>query len=163
MAAHGAADHSSRGPLTGGPTTLGTRTMTAAARSLLQRQYRAVLLRCARANAVGLLVLCGLPPAVAQVLGVVPDGRTATTVQGSGNLATVQTGTVRGSNAFNSFSRFDVGSGQQVNLLLPGGTSNLVNLVGGGRSQIDGWVNAYKDGRIGGNVFFFNSDGFDEM
>ncbi|WP_162520882.1 leukotoxin LktA family filamentous adhesin [Pseudaquabacterium pictum] len=134
--------------------------MTAAACGYLNRQYRAVLLRCARANAAGLLLLVGLPPAMAQVLGVVPDGRTATTVQTSGNLATVQTGTVRGANAFNSFSRFDVGSGQQVNLLLPGGSSHLINLVGGARSQIDGWVNAYKDGRIGGHVFFFNSNGF---
>lgn len=139
--------------------------MTAAAQALLQRQYRAVLLRCARANAAGLvqaaglLLVGGLAPALAQVSGVVPDGRTATTVQSSGNLATVQTGTVRGSKAFNSFSRFDVAGGQQVNLLLPGGTSQLVNLVSGGRSQIDGWVNAYKDGRIGGQVFFFNSDG----
>jgi len=133
--------------------------MTAAACGYLNRQYRAVLLRCARANATGLVLLCGLPPAMAQVLGIVPDGRTATQVQASGNLATVQTGTVRGQNAFNSFSRFDVASGEQVNLLLPTDTSKLINLVGGPRSQIDGWVNAYRNGRIGGDVYFFNSNG----
>jgi filamentous hemagglutinin family protein len=134
--------------------------MTASAIGLLRRRYLCILRQCALRNAVGLVLVSGLPAAMAQALNVVPDGRTATTVAQQGALATVSTATTRGATAFNSFSRFDVGSGAQVNLLLPAGSSNLVNLVSGARSQIDGWVNAYKDGRIGGNVFFFNPQGW---
>lgn len=134
--------------------------MTAAAIGYLQRQYACVLRRCAWASSVGMSFMVALPPAVGQTVNVVPDNRTATQVSQRNGLATVTTATTRGVNAFNSFSRFDVGAGQQVNLMLPDGTSNLINTVSGARSQIDGWVNAYKAGRIGGNVYFFNTEGF---
>ena len=78
---------------------------------------------------------------------------------GTANV-TINTGTVKGVNAFNSFSQFNVNGGQTVNLNLPTGTANLLNLVRDGVSNIGGIVNAYKDGRIGGNVFFFNPHGF---
>ena len=90
---------------------------------------------------------------------IVPDGRTQTHLAVNGAVTAITTQTVSGANAFNSFSRFNVGNGQTVNLLLPGGTSNLLNLVRDERSQLNGVMNAYKDGRIGGNVFFLNPHG----
>lgn len=133
-----------------------------------RRQYLAILRRCATLNAMGWMA-CGLgaggmallTPVDAQAQGIVTDGRTATTVSGAGTAnVTIDTGTVKGVNAFNSFSQFNVNAGQTVNLNLPTGTANLLNLVRNNASQIDGIVNAYKDGRIGGNVFFFNPHGF---
>ena len=133
-----------------------------------RRQYLAILRRCATLNAMGWMA-CGLgaggavllTPVDAQAQGIVTDGRTNTTVTGGGTAnVTVNTGTVKGVNAFNSFSQFNVNGGQTVNLNLPTGTANLLNLVRDGASNINGIVNAYKDGRIGGNVFFFNPHGF---
>lgn len=91
--------------------------------------------------------------------GVVTDGRTQTTVNVSGNQASIETATVRGTNAFNSFSSFDVRAGETANLHVPTGANNLINMVSGGASQIFGVVNAYKGGAIGGNVWFANSSG----
>ncbi len=133
-----------------------------------RRQYLAILRRCATLNAMGWMA-CGLgaggmallTPVDAQAQGIVTDGRTASTVTGAGTAnVTIDTGTVKGVNAFNSFSQFNVNGGQTVNLNLPTGTANLLNLVRDSASNINGIVNAYKDGRIGGNVFFFNPHGF---
>ena len=92
---------------------------------------------------------------------IIPDGRTATTVTTSGSVSTVTTGTVSGPNAFNSFSQFQVGRGATGNLILPAGTSNLINLINGNNpAVINGVLNAYKDGQIGGNVYFAAPGGF---
>lgn len=90
---------------------------------------------------------------------IVPDGNTATHVGTSGTSTQVTTGTVRGQNAFNSFSRFNVGTGDTVNLHLPSGTQNLLNLVHDERTQIDGVLNAIRNGGIGGNVYIANPHG----
>ena len=88
------------------------------------------------------------------------DGRTATSVTENGGVWNVSTATARGKNAFNSFSRFDVDSGTTVNLYLPTGTSNLINLVRDKKTSIDGILNSFKDGALGaGNVFFLNPNG----
>jgi filamentous hemagglutinin family protein len=136
--------------------------MSRSAITLLRSRYLAILRRCATLNAMGmlgtsLLMLQGM----AQAAGteIVPDGRTATTVTPSPTGIGVSTGTIRGVTGLNSFSRFNVGAGDTVNLNLPAGTHNLVNLVSGSASTIDGVLNAYKDGRIGGNVFFLNPQG----
>lgn len=90
---------------------------------------------------------------------IVPDGNTATSVAEQGTVTDVTTGTVKDDNAFNSFTVFDVYQGNTVNLHLPGGTSNLINLVHGKQSNIDGILNSYKNGAIGGNVYFANPYG----
>uniref|UniRef100_UPI0035B33E67 leukotoxin LktA family filamentous adhesin n=1 Tax=Hydrogenophaga sp. TaxID=1904254 RepID=UPI0035B33E67 len=92
--------------------------------------------------------------------GIVPDGRTDTSVSGGGNVTDVRTGTTKGANAFNSFSAFSVGGGEVVNLHLPSGSSNLINLVTDQRATIDGMLNSIKDNAIGGNVFFATPHGF---
>ena len=91
---------------------------------------------------------------------IVPDGRTATTVGTVGNVTDVHTSTQRGANAFNSFQSFSVGVGQVANLHLPSSAANLINLVRGEGTTIDGLLNSIRDGRIGGNVYFANPHGF---
>ncbi|MDR3050004.1 MAG: leukotoxin LktA family filamentous adhesin, partial [Elusimicrobiota bacterium] len=57
-------------------------------------------------------------------------------------------------------SNFDLANGDKANLILPSNTDNLVNMVtGNNKSFIDGTLNAYKNGKIGGNVFFLNPNG----
>lgn len=93
---------------------------------------------------------------------IILDGKTDTTVTPNGNDTTeVYTDTLRGSNAFNSFDFFNIDSGETVNLHIPSGASNLLNLVNKDTSTINGVVNSLKDdGLIGGNVFFLNPHGF---
>ena len=132
--------------------------MSYGALGFLRRQYLCVLRRCAFLNACAAPLMM-MAAAHAGPAPIVPDGRTATTLAGHGTVTDIHTTTVRANTAFNSFSRFNIGRGQTVNLHLPGGTSNLLNLVRNERSTLDGVMNAYKDGRIGGNVFFFNPHG----
>jgi len=90
---------------------------------------------------------------------ITQDGRTGTQVHVSGNTANISTSTVAGKTGFNSFSNFVLGNGDIANLRLPAGTSNLVNVVTDSQTIINGVLNAYKDGRIGGNVFFADPQG----
>lgn len=97
--------------------------------------------------------------ASAQTL-ILPDGRTQTSVTTAGVISNVSTATVLGANAFNSFQVFNVGTGSIANLHVPGSATNLINLVSGQQTSIHGILNAIKDGRIGGNVYFANPHGF---
>ena len=132
--------------------------MSDSALGYLRRQYLCVLRKCAFLSAFSSQLLL-MAAAHAGSPAIVPDGRTATVLNSSGAVTDIRTGTVRGNNAFNSFSRFNIGSGQTVNLHLPAATVNLLNLVRNERSMLNGVMNSYKDGRIGGNVFFFNPHG----
>jgi hypothetical protein len=97
--------------------------------------------------------------ASAQKAGIVPNGNTQTRVSTTGAITNVTTNTIRGTNAYNSFSIFNVNQGKTVNLFLPSGTDNLLNLVNS-QSSIDGILNSIKNGKIGGNLFFVNPYGF---
>ena len=90
---------------------------------------------------------------------IVVDGRTNTTVNVNGTISNVSTSTVHGVNAFNSFSRFNVYEGNTVNLVVPNSAANLINLVNGDASYINGILNSIKNGQIGGNVYLLNPDG----
>jgi filamentous hemagglutinin family protein len=90
---------------------------------------------------------------------ILPDGNTATRVQSAGATTDVTTSTIRGANAFNSFSRFNVGAGSTVNLHLPDGTRNLLNLVHDQRTDIDGVLNSLRNGQPGGNLYIANPHG----
>ncbi|MEO8114262.1 MAG: leukotoxin LktA family filamentous adhesin, partial [Phenylobacterium sp.] len=85
---------------------------------------------------------------------IVPDGRTLTQTTNLGAVTEVTTGSVSGTHAFNSFSQFNVGAGGTVNLQLPAGASTLFNVVRDAPIQIDGVLNSYRSGQIGGRVFF---------
>ncbi|MGC6512260.1 MAG: leukotoxin LktA family filamentous adhesin [Parvibaculales bacterium] len=90
---------------------------------------------------------------------IVPDGRTQTALSVSGNVTDVRTQTIQGTTGLNSFSVFDVHRGNQVNLHLPDSTDNLINFVHDKETRIDGLLNAYKNGLVGGNVYFLNPYG----
>jgi len=106
-----------------------------------------------------LLIFYGTTPGLAGNV-IVPDGRTATTVQTSGTTTNITTSTVSGANAFNSFSQFGVGAGNTVNLQLPNGTQNLINTVTNAQAYVNGTLNSYSNGKIGGNVYFADPMGF---
>jgi len=133
--------------------------MTQSAIDLLVRQYRRVFLRCRWLNAIAFSAATLLGASSASGQAIVPDGRTQTQVVTQGSTTDVTTETVRGRHAYNSFKRFNVDQGHTTNLHLPQGTANLLNLVRDEATHIDGILNAYKDGRIGGNVFFLNPHG----
>ncbi|WBY02171.1 leukotoxin LktA family filamentous adhesin [Ramlibacter tataouinensis] len=107
---------------------------------------------------LGSYLLVSAPLAQAQAIR--PDGRTATTVTVNGSITDVHTGTLQAGNAFNSFHTFSVPAATATNLHVPTGAAHLVNIVRDHRTEIDGILNAVKDGRIGGNVWFANPHGF---
>jgi len=91
---------------------------------------------------------------------IVPDGRTLTNLQVNGATTNVTTSTLRGANAFNSFTHFNVGQGNTVNLQVPGTAANLINIVRDSQTTVNGVLNGYKNGQIGGRVFFADPYGF---
>ncbi|WBL81227.1 leukotoxin LktA family filamentous adhesin [Bradyrhizobium xenonodulans] len=129
---------------------------------------RATLRRLARFRSMSLL--CAMQMVFLPVYSVrvqaqtanviVPDGRTGTSLQTSGSVTNVTTSTISGNNAFNSFSQFSVGQGNTVNLQLPTGTQNLVNIVRDAPVYVNGTLNSYMNGAIGGNVYFADPKGF---
>lgn len=104
----------------------------------------------------------GLPAqAWAQATNIDPDQRTGTTVTGGSGTFDVTTSTTRGANAINSFRHFQVGNGDTVNLRLPSGTRNLINLVWDSQALVNGTLNSYlANNQIGGRVFFADPHGF---
>ena len=109
----------------------------------------------------GMLQFAFPPYAIAQADGpqIVLDGRTSTSLVINQNVTDVYTSTVLGQTGFNSFSVFNVYEGNEVNLYLPDGASALMNMVHDQQTVIDGYLNAYKDGQIGGDVYFLNPHG----
>ncbi|HEY1029163.1 MAG TPA: leukotoxin LktA family filamentous adhesin [Pseudomonas sp.] len=85
--------------------------------------------------------------------------KTDTHITVNGQVTDITTNTVRGQTGFNSFGRFEVASGNTVNLHVPGGAQNLVNLVHDSRAVINGTLNGLKDGKIGGNIIFADPHG----
>lgn len=98
-------------------------------------------------------------PAFAQNL-ITPDGRTQTSVSVNGTTTTITTQTVSGGAGYNSFSRFEQAAGTTVNMHLPQNTGALVNIVRNGPVVINGILNSYRNGQIGGHIYFSDSAGF---
>ena len=84
---------------------------------------------------------------------------TSTSMETTGLVTNITTTTVRGNTGFNSFGHFNVDGGNTVNLHVPAGKANLVNLVHDSRVVINGNLNGLKDGSIGGNVIFADPHG----
>ena len=111
---------------------------------------------------VALLSSCLIPlcPALAWAQAqspgnnIVTNGRTQTSVQVQGTTTNITTSTIQGGNAYNSFSQFSEGAGNTVNLQVPNSSRNLINIVRDGQVTVNGTLNAYKNGSIGGNVYF---------
>ncbi len=87
-----------------------------------------------------------------------PDTLTSITAAG-GTVTNITTATQHGNTGFNSFGQFVVGKDNTVNLVLPTGASNLVNLVHDARAEINGTLNSVMDGKLGGNVIFADPHG----
>ena len=66
---------------------------------------------------------------------------------------------MRGGTAYNSFSTFQESAGNTVDLIVPQQAGTLVNIVRDGPAVVNGTLNAYKNGQIGGNVVFADSYG----
>ena len=87
------------------------------------------------------------------------DGQTDTRLVVSGNKTDVFTNTIKSGNAFNSFSAFGVAQGNVVNLMVPDQAARLVNIVRDGPVNVQGVLNSYQNGVIGGRVVFADSYG----
>ena len=88
---------------------------------------------------------------------------TGTNIQTNGNITDIFTNTTVGNGqiGINSFDKFNVNQGDIVNLNLVNSQNKLVNLIfDNSASQINGVVNSYLNGQIGGNVLFANPNGF---
>jgi hypothetical protein len=94
------------------------------------------------------------------VHNITPDGRTRTTVTTTGTHSRITTETISGNVGFNTFSDFQQAAGTRVDLFVPDAAGSLVNIVSNGAAVIHGELNGYKNGEIGGNIFFSSSDGF---
>ncbi|WP_149748238.1 leukotoxin LktA family filamentous adhesin, partial [Rhizobium sp. RU35A] len=124
------------------------------------RHWYPVLARFSRTLTVS--VVSGslvLQPFLAHAQQIVVDGRTQTLLQVNGAVTDVTTTTIAHGNAFNSFSKFDVDAGHTVNLYVPQGADRLLNVVRDRQSSINGILNSYKNGEIGGDVYFLNPHG----
>ncbi|ROT98944.1 leukotoxin LktA family filamentous adhesin [Histidinibacterium lentulum] len=121
---------------------------------------KSVVWRRLASGASGLAIaLSGAMPALADVRA---DGATATTVNalGGGDFE-VTTGTIRNNTAFNTFEEFNVDAGQRIDMIQPGSTQALVNIIRqSSPSAIAGTVRALQEGVVGGNSYFVNADGF---
>ena len=113
-------------------------------------------------GAVVTAVLPGAGDAQAVNLGnnIVADGLTKTKITVQGNHTKISTKTVSAGVAFNTFSDFQQAAGQRVDLFVPDQAGSLVNIVSNGAVVINGELNSFKNGEIGGNVFFSSSNGF---
>ncbi|MEE6206858.1 MAG: leukotoxin LktA family filamentous adhesin [Alphaproteobacteria bacterium] len=131
----------------------------------LTRWYRQILIKCAILNAAVMVGAIGMP-AMADASEINQDGvpfKTATDIQHNGNIFDISTTTTNGSGdiGLNTFGKFNVSQGDVANLNLINKQDKLVNLVfDSSASQINGIVNSYKGGKIGGNVLFANPNGF---
>ena len=106
--------------------------------------------------------------AIASTISIMPtyaqnittDGNTNTTIQSCGKISNISTSTIKGSTGFNSFNKFNVLEDTTVNLILPGSTSKLINLIKEGPSNINGTLNSIQNGQVGGDIFLVNPYGF---
>lgn len=112
--------------------------------------------------ACALIASHGFSPELAWAVDIVADGRAGTVVSPLGaDAVDIHSHRLLGNgNALNSFSRFNVGSGELANLHVPTGSAALINLVRDQKTTVAGMLNAVKDGKIGGKIYFANPHGF---
>lgn len=104
---------------------------------------------------IALAIISTMPtPVWAAANVILPDGRTQTHLDQQGNTTDIRTSTVVDGTGLNSFSRFEVARGQLVNVHVPDQASRLINLVHERAIRVEGVLNAYKAGHIGGDVWF---------
>jgi filamentous hemagglutinin family protein len=97
----------------------------------------------------------------AVVSAITPDGTLGTTVNQAGNVFDINGGTIKGSNQFHSFDRFNVGTGDIASFNGPNGIVNILSRVTGlqsglQQSMIDGTL---RSTIAGANLFLLNPAG----
>lgn len=97
------------------------------------------------------------PPVQTQITAHGKSG--GTLIQRNGSVYDVTTTNFHNAAGVNHFDKYNVGKGDLVNMHIPTDKSSLVNFIHGGRSDINGIVNAMKNGKIGGDIYFANRDG----
>ncbi len=97
------------------------------------------------------------PPVQTQITA--HSNNTGTLIQRNGSVYDVTTTNFHKAAGVNHFDKYNVGTGDLVNMHIPTDKSSLVNFIHGGRSDINGIVNAIKNGKIGGDIYFANRDG----
>ena len=131
----------------------------------LSKWYKQVLIKCAILNAAVFVGFTTVPVAVSasEINQNNVPFKTETTIEQNNNVFNISTTTTnsKGDIGVNSFGKFNLSQGDMANLNLINDQNKLVNLVfDDSASQIDGIVNSYKNGQIGGNVLFANPNGF---
>ena len=104
-----------------------------------------------------------LQPVTAMAQTVIKPVNGGATVETNSHVTNVWAGTVVNDVALNVFKQFDVGANDIANMYFKEKdgsieASNLVNMVGS-RININGTVNAIRNKKIGGNLYFLSSDG----
>jgi filamentous hemagglutinin family protein len=98
-------------------------------------------------------------PAVT-VNNIVPNLKTNTVLTpGAANTTDITTTTIKGGVGLNTFSTFEVGAGNTVNLHVPTAANMLLNVVYDSPILVNGIVNGYKDGALGGKIAFADPHG----
>jgi hypothetical protein len=88
-------------------------------------------------------------------------GQTETVVSTQGSQSVISTQSLRDGNAFSTYSAFQVGRGDTVQLAVPQGANWWVNIVRDQRVRVDGLLESrLSGGGIGGNIMFIDSHGF---
>jgi filamentous hemagglutinin family protein len=88
---------------------------------------------------------------------ITSDGTMNTTVNFGGGNYIISDGTIKGSNQFHSFGRFNVPTGESATFTGPNAIENIIGRVTGGElSDIDGTIASTIDGS---NLYLLNPSG----
>lgn len=105
------------------------------------------------------LPLTAVAEALDHAITVDPNWTGTTITSSQDNLHhDISTSYINGSVAANKFTQFRVGEKHLVDMHLPENTNHLVNFVDN-KISVNGTVNALKENKIGGNLYFVSSQG----
>ena len=116
-------------------------------------------LACKWINAIFILLLLTTSNNITFAQQIIIDNNTKTTMNVNGKTTDISTTTIKNGNAFNSFERFNVNTGNTVNLIVPNSSKNLINLVTSEKSLINGTLNSIQNSQIGGHIYLVNPNG----
>ena len=105
------------------------------------------------------LPLTAVAEALDHAITVDPNWTGTTITNSQNNLHhDISTTHINGSVAANKFTKFQVGEKHLVDMHLPENTNHLVNFVDN-KISVNGTVNALKDKKVGGNLYFVSPQG----
>ncbi len=116
----------------------------------------------------GVMLAClGIGQGVASASEITASAGVQNNVVKNGNVYNIYNQTVKNGNALNKFDKFNLSSTDIANLQLGAATVNGVNYSGADRQinlvtdkvVLNGVLNSFKNGQIGGDVYFFSDKG----